>query len=155
MTLILSLGTNLGDRIANLEAAKDLLCNKWKLIEQSRIYQSKAVDYEKQPDFLNQVLSFQTPNDSPQFCLDIALGIENELGRIRNIPKGPRVIDIDFLFWNHEAITTKALEIPHPRLFERSFIVKPLRELECFKTLSESFEFPDSFCNEAFAFKKV
>lgn len=155
MSLVISLGSNIGDRLANLQEAKKLLVKNFSLIEESPIYRSPAVDYLDQPEFLNQVLSFDKPSDNPQECLGIALEIENKMGRVREISKGPRVIDIDLLFWGTETINFNNLQIPHPRLFERSFIVLPLKDLSIFNTLSKSFSFPNSFCNDAFPFKNV
>lgn len=155
MSLVISLGSNIGDRFENLRSAKTLLCKEFKLEEESRIYSSPAVDYLDQPDFLNQVLSFESPNVSPQETLKLMLSIEHSLGRRRDIPKGPRNIDIDMLFFNENVIKTSELEVPHPRLFERSFIVLPLKELKIFNTLNAKFDFPETFCNEAFPLTNV
>ncbi|MFT6068686.1 MAG: 2-amino-4-hydroxy-6-hydroxymethyldihydropteridine diphosphokinase [Bacteriovoracaceae bacterium] len=150
MSLVISLGTNLGNKLENLNLAKQDLQKEFVLKQESTIYQSKAVDFIDQPSFLNQILEFELPELEPIAVLNIALGIEKNLGRRRDIPKGPRTIDIDILFWGVETINIPNLNIPHPRLFERSFIVLPLKELGFYNTLQQKFSFPQVFCNEAF-----
>jgi 2-amino-4-hydroxy-6-hydroxymethyldihydropteridine diphosphokinase len=149
MSLIISTGTNLGNRLKNLEDAKQQLSIRFELIEESRIYSSKAVDYLDQPDFLNQILAFKTPQSTPMETIEIILELEAQLGRKREIARGPRNIDIDILFWNFETIDCPQLQVPHPRLFERSFIVLPLKEMSIFKTLGKEYEFPLTFTNSA------
>ena len=134
-------GTNLGDRLGNLQRAKDHLKTHFQLIAESRIYESPAVDYLTQPDFYNQVLEFLIPNDTPDNVMNLLLSIEGLMGRNRLIPKGPRIIDLDILFWGVETFQTNLVAIPHPRLFERSFVVFPLSELPGFKILSINYNF--------------
>lgn len=142
-------GTNLGDRSLNLKQASLILQKHFELIAESRIYESPAVDYLNQPDFYNQVLEFKLPTMSPEEVMELLLKIEKDMGRNRLIPKGPRLIDLDILFWGNEKIQSKNLIIPHPRLFERSFVVLPLSELPGFKELTKSFEFKFQFENSA------
>ncbi len=142
-------GTNLGDRIHNLNSAKFNLQQHFELIAESRIYESPAVDYLDQPDFYNQVLEFRVPKLDPEEVMALLLKIEAEMGRNRLIPKGPRLIDLDILFWGDKKIQTKTLIIPHPRLFERSFVVLPLSELPGFSELKKSFKFKLQFDNSA------
>ncbi|MCF8058036.1 MAG: 2-amino-4-hydroxy-6-hydroxymethyldihydropteridine diphosphokinase [Bacteriovoracaceae bacterium] len=155
MSLILSTGTNLGNRLENLVNAKEELCKHFSLLEESNVYESPAVDYTLQPDFLNQVLEFKIPEENPYEVLYIINSIENDFGRSRVIDKGPRTLDIDILFWKTEIIDNDKLTIPHPRLFNRSFIVLPLKELSGFTNLSEKFEFPKTFDNTCWLFQKV
>lgn len=150
MSLVISTGSNLEDRVNNLSLAKEKLTNEFQLIEESRIYESPAVDYENQPDFLNQILVFELPKLSPIEVLSKTMEIEKELGRTREIDKGPRTVDIDLLFWEKERINHPDLTIPHYALFERSFIVLPLMELDVYKFLSKEFNFPTTFNNQAF-----
>jgi 2-amino-4-hydroxy-6-hydroxymethyldihydropteridine diphosphokinase len=77
------------------------------------------------------------------------LRIEKEMGRERDIPKGPRIIDIDILFWGTEQIDVPGLTIPHPRWAERSFVVYPLQELPYFETLKNHYKIPSEFSNTA------
>ncbi len=155
MSLIISLGTNLGNKSENLNLAKLELQKNFVLKQESTIYQSKAVDYTEQPSFLNQILEFELPELKPISVLNIALEIEKRLGRRRDIPKGPRTIDIDILFWGLDIIDMPDLNVPHPRLFERSFIVLPLKELAFYNTLQQKFSFPQVFCNEAFPLEGI
>ena len=150
MPIVIATGTNLGDRKLNLENGLKELQSHFELLEKSRIYESRAVDYTNQPDFYNQVLVFKTPLLSPEETMELILSIEKKLGRNRDIPKGPRVIDIDLLFYDLEKRNSKLLELPHPRLFERSFVVYPLKELNFFKTLEKHFAFKNQLDNDAY-----
>lgn len=145
MSLIIATGSNIGDSLQHLEEAKQILSQKFELIAASRVYVSKAVDYENQPDFFNQVLEFRIPALSPHQVMNELLAIEKSLGRNRNIPKGPRTIDLDIIFWGLDTINEPALTIPHPRWSERSFVVKPLQELPFFQTIEKCFTIPRSF----------
>jgi 2-amino-4-hydroxy-6-hydroxymethyldihydropteridine diphosphokinase len=155
MSLIISLGSNLGDKRLNIQLAKEELKKVFKLKQESSLYTSLAVDYLDQPSFYNQVLEFEIPKIKPREALLTALEIEKHLGRKRDIPKGPRLIDIDILFWGLETFNFPDLEIPHPRLFQRSFIVLPLKELDYINTLQQKFSFPRVFCNEAFPLNNI
>ncbi len=150
MSLIVATGSNIGDSVAILNQARDKLAAKYGLIAESRIYTSAAVEYESQPDFFNQVLELRTPATSPQKVMQELLEIEQEFGRNRNIPKGPRTLDLDIIFWDMEKINEAALIIPHPRWNERSFVVKPLQELPFFQTIEKCFTIPKSFNVNAF-----
>jgi len=152
MSLVISTGSNLGDRVNHLKLARTELSKHFNLIEESQIYESPAVDYTQQPDFLNQILSFDLPKLTPQNTIELILKIEKNLGRVRNIDKGPRSVDIDILFWDTKKISTDSLQVPHPRLFQRSFIVLPLKELDVFSYLIKSFNFPEHFDNQAWPF---
>lgn len=149
--LIIATGSNLGDKLHYLQQAKDKLCHKFEFVAQSRVYSSEAVGYLDQPSFYNQVLQFKEPSMSPESVLATLLDIEKDLGRIRDIPQGPRTIDIDLLFFSQRCLKTPDLEIPHPRLWERSFVVKPLMELPYFKTLEKNFDFSFEFSTSAVA----
>ena len=149
MSLFIATGSNLGDRKTNLKQAKDLLSQKFNFIAESRIYESPAVDYLNQPDFYNQVLEFDVPPVDAQEVMDFLLQTEKILGRNCLIPKGPRLIDLDILFWGDMTINSDKLIVPHPRLFERSFVVLPLSELPGFKKLQTNFHFNFSFANSA------
>lgn len=148
-SFFIATGTNLGDRKKHLEEAKSILCKEFKLIAESRIYESPAVDYLNQPDFYNQVLEFQLPSVSPESVMQRLLQIERDMGRNREIPKGPRIIDLDILFWGDKKISSDTLTVPHPRLFERSFVVLPLAELPGFQELQQIFHFKFTFTNSA------
>lgn len=149
MSLFIATGSNLDDRKQQLERAKLELSRLFEFIAESRIYESPAVDYLNQPDFYNQVLEFQLPKFSPSEVMSMLLKIEQNLGRNREIPKGPRNIDLDILFWGFDKVNLPNLIIPHPSLFERSFVVLPLSELPGFKDLNNRFSFNFSFNNTA------
>ena len=150
MSLIIATGSNLGDRLKNLERAVSALSECFQLTAKSRIYQSKAAGHLEQPDFLNQVLEFQLPTQrTPEQVMEQLLELEKEQGRTRQISQGPRTIDLDLLFWADAKLDLPQLKIPHPRLFERSFVVRPLRELPYYQHLQGKYCFAESFSIEA------
>jgi 2-amino-4-hydroxy-6-hydroxymethyldihydropteridine diphosphokinase len=149
MSLFIATGTNIGDKKQNLIDAKNELMKYFEFIAESRIYTSKAIEYTQQDDFLNQVIEFKLPKISPNEVMSILLEIELKLGRRRDIPKGPRTIDLDIIFFSDLKIQTDLVNIPHPRLFERSFVVLPLSELPGFAKLKKHFSFPSEFSNQA------
>ena len=122
--IYLSLGSNLGDREANLRAA----VAKLEPLRVSPIYETSPVDSLDQPFFLNQAVEAETDLTPLQY-LSKTQEIERELGRVRTTPKGPRTIDIDILIFDTRLIQTARLEVPHPRLHERRFVLVPLADL--------------------------
>ncbi len=150
MSLIIATGSNQGDSLLTLEKAIQELSKHFTFIASSRVYVSKAIEYEDQPDFFNQVLEFKLPSIEPCETMDTLLQIEKSMGRQRNIPKGPRTIDLDILFWGTESFTKENLTVPHPRWQERSFVCLPLKELPFYETLKKCFTIPKSFTNNAF-----
>jgi 2-amino-4-hydroxy-6-hydroxymethyldihydropteridine diphosphokinase len=127
VTAYLGLGSNLGDRQANLDRALDLLSQRLRLEKVSSIYDSEPVGNVEQPRFLNLVCEVST-HLTPQGLLALAKGIESKMGRVG--PTGsPRPIDIDILFYGDQVIETPELVIPHPRLIERAFVLVPLVEI--------------------------
>ncbi|HXK07856.1 MAG TPA: 2-amino-4-hydroxy-6-hydroxymethyldihydropteridine diphosphokinase [Verrucomicrobiae bacterium] len=120
----LSLGSNLGDREANLSAALDRV----KPVRVSPVYETEPVDYKAQAWFLNLVAEVET-GLFPRQLLAQTRRIERELGRVRTLPKGPRTIDIDILLFGAAVMRTPELEIPHPRMAERRFVLQPLADL--------------------------
>lgn len=150
MSLIIATGSNIGDSVTHLKNAQKKLQENFTLIKASRIYRSAAVDYLDQPDFFNQVLEFEIPAMNPSEVLEKLLHIEKEFGRVRDISRGPRTLDLDIIFWNLEEISLKHLIIPHPRWMERSFIIRPLTELPFFQRVEKCFTIPESFPVEAY-----
>lgn len=150
MSLIIATGSNIGDSVLLLNQARDRLRDMFGIIAESRIYVSKAIEYENQPDFFNQVLECKVPALSPQEVLRKLLQTEKEFGRNRDIPKGPRTLDLDIIFWNLEIINQDALIVPHPRWMQRSFVVKPIQELPFFQTIEKCFTIPKTFDVDAF-----
>ena len=149
MSLILATGSNMGERLKNLELAKNSLCEIFNFIDESSIYQSDAIEYTNQPEFYNQVLEFELPDHEPEEVLKMIAAIETKLGRVRHIPKGPRVIDIDIIFWDLDKINQPNLVIPHPAWSERSFVVEPLQQLPFFSKIQNHFIIPKEFKNSA------
>jgi 2-amino-4-hydroxy-6-hydroxymethyldihydropteridine diphosphokinase len=127
--IYLSLGSNIGDRAENLRKAVELLASQdIRVLHASRIYETEPVDLINQAWFLNQVVEAETALFPMQLLTRIGR-VERELGRTRTVPKGPRTIDIDILFYAAAIVETARLEIPHPRIAERRFVLAPLAEL--------------------------
>ena len=124
----LSLGTNLGNRELNLKAVRNALPPEVNIMDSSPVYQTEPWGYLDQPDFLNQVLAVET-SLSPDDLLDYVKGIEKKIGRTPSIRFGPRIVDIDILFYGDRIIAEENIEIPHPRLKERAFVLIPLADL--------------------------
>jgi 2-amino-4-hydroxy-6-hydroxymethyldihydropteridine diphosphokinase len=127
--IYLSLGSNIGDREANLRKAVEQLASQdMRVLHTSRIYETEPVDYIDQAWFLNQVVEAETALFPMQLLTRVGR-VERELGRKRTVRKGPRTIDIDILFYGAAVVETTRLEIPHPRIAERRFVLVPLAEL--------------------------
>ena len=125
----LGLGTNLGDRKENLRKAIEAIALKMDIYQQSSLYETAAWGYTDQPDFLNQVVQVET-DLTPLRLLNFLKRTEVELGRVENFRYGPRQIDLDILFFDDLVKNTSRLQIPHPRLAERAFVLVPLNEIE-------------------------
>ena len=125
----LSLGSNVGDRLANLRAAIEALADAGlRVLRVSSMYETEPVDYLEQDWFLNCVVEGET--DVPAVELLRALrGIETRMGSKKVIAKGPRLIDIDILLYGAKTIDTAELQVPHPRMAQRSFVLVPLAEI--------------------------
>jgi 2-amino-4-hydroxy-6-hydroxymethyldihydropteridine diphosphokinase len=124
----LGLGSNLGDRERNILEAVKRLGEKVKIARLSSLYETEPVGYAAQPWFLNAVCSGET-GLSPHSLLDFLKAIEREMGRSEGIRWGPRVIDLDILFYDGLVLSDERLTIPHPRLHERRFVLIPLAEI--------------------------
>jgi 2-amino-4-hydroxy-6-hydroxymethyldihydropteridine diphosphokinase len=125
----LALGSNLGDREANLRnAIRKLHRGDLRVRRISSLYETAAVYYLEQPDFLNCVLEADTELFPMRLLLRVN-NIERAMGRKRAIPKGPRNIDIDILLHGSSVVNTPQLQIPHARMEERRFVLEPLAEL--------------------------
>jgi 2-amino-4-hydroxy-6-hydroxymethyldihydropteridine diphosphokinase len=128
-TVYLSLGSNLGDREGNLAAAITLLeASGVSVTRASSIYETEPREVRDQPWFLNLAVETRTQLLPLQLLARI-LRIEQQLGRRRLRPKGPRTIDIDILLYGSSVIDTERLTVPHPRLAERRFVLEPLAEI--------------------------
>ena len=124
----LALGTNLGDRIVNLKQAIASLTPQMEVKAKSGVYETPPWGFEDQPKFLNQVIKVNTYLD-PEPLLKHLKRLEVALGRKESFPNGPRLIDIDILFYDDLVVNKPSLVIPHPRLQERGFVLLPLMEI--------------------------
>jgi 2-amino-4-hydroxy-6-hydroxymethyldihydropteridine diphosphokinase len=124
----LSLGSNTGDRAANLHAAIEQIFQLGNVLAVSSFYETEPVEFTSQPWFLNCAVSLETEN-SPSQLLQGVLAIEQAMGRSRTQDKGPRNIDIDVLLYGDRIVDEKGLHIPHPGLAGRRFVLEPLAEI--------------------------
>jgi 2-amino-4-hydroxy-6-hydroxymethyldihydropteridine diphosphokinase len=124
----LALGTNLGDRLANLKQAIISLTPQMDVTTKSQVYETPPWGYEDQPKFLNQVIKAKTYLE-PEPLLKHLKRLEVALGRETSFPNGPRSIDIDLLFYDDLIVNKPSLVIPHPRLHERAFVLRPLMDI--------------------------
>lgn|SRR5271163_2364643 len=130
MTIVyLSLGSNIGDREKNIARAIGALdARGLRVMGQSSLYETEPLEIRDQAWFLNCAIAIETEL-APQPLMAILLEIEREMGRERRVPKGPRLIDIDILLYGSKVVRELGLEIPHPRMAERKFVLVPLAEI--------------------------
>lgn len=130
MKAVLSMGSNMGYRGENLEKAMQSLSlvPGVKILRKSSVYKTSPWGLTQQRDFLNNVVEVETEL-SPNALLGACLGIEAAMGRVRELQNGPRIIDIDVLVYEDAVSDTKELQLPHPRIGERAFVLVPLMEL--------------------------
>jgi 2-amino-4-hydroxy-6-hydroxymethyldihydropteridine diphosphokinase len=128
-TAYLGLGTNLGDREANLRVAAEMLGSERLVVKRaSSVWETAPRDVLDQPFFLNQVLEVET-DLFPRQLFERAKQVERKMGRVRSQPKGPRLIDVDVLLYGDAIVRTPDLEIPHAGIAGRRFVLEPLAEL--------------------------
>jgi 2-amino-4-hydroxy-6-hydroxymethyldihydropteridine diphosphokinase len=128
ITVYLSLGSNLADRKSNLEAVRSALPPEVVIRESSSLYETKPWGYFYQPNFLNQILLAETQLSAREL-LAYLKGLEDKIGREPSFRFGPRLVDIDIIFYGDQIIQESDLEIPHPRFKERAFVLVPLVEI--------------------------
>ena len=129
ITVYIALGTNVGEREANLLQALELLPESGVQIRRvSSVYETEPVDYLDQEWFLNAVLEAQTELDALDLLSSLRV-IEARMGSKKAFAKGPRKIDLDILLYGNETIDTPELQVPHPRMLERKFVLIPLAEI--------------------------
>jgi len=128
--VFVSLGANLGERAAALGAARAALAAlpRTSLLAASRVYETEPQDLAGQPSFLNQVVCLETAL-SPRELLDAAHRIEDDAGRVRDVRFGPRTLDVDILLFQGVESDEPELTLPHPRLWQRAFVLVPLAEV--------------------------
>jgi 2-amino-4-hydroxy-6-hydroxymethyldihydropteridine diphosphokinase len=129
--VFLSLGSNLGDRVGLLKSAVEIFQEKYGIVNKSPVYKTPPWGFYSEHDFLNMCISFLS-SESPQVLLSYCLEIENQLGRKRNdAVKGyfSRKIDIDIIYFGNRIINESLLQVPHPKLYSRNFVLIPLNDL--------------------------
>ena len=124
----LALGSNLGDRQENLRTAIASLSPQMEVKAKSHIYETPPWGYENQPKFYNQAIKAET-YVPPEPLLKHLKRLEIALGRQASFPNGPRLIDLDLLFYDDLILSTSVLTLPHPRLHERGFVLLPLMDI--------------------------
>jgi len=127
-TVYLSLGSNLGDHEANLATAIEKLHELGEVDAVSSFYETEPMEFADQPWFLNCAVALKTELMPKQF-LSKVLAIERDMGRRRLRPKGPRTIDIDILLFGNSVIHTPQLDVPHPAMHQRRFVLEPLAQI--------------------------
>ena len=130
VTCYLGLGSNIGDRRANLAEAVQRLAQipAVEIVRTSSIYETAPVGPQDQPDFFNQVVQVEV-SCMPRQLLGLVQGIEQQMGRVRRRRWGERIIDIDILLYGDETIDELDLQIPHPQMLARQFVLVPLAEI--------------------------
>jgi 2-amino-4-hydroxy-6-hydroxymethyldihydropteridine diphosphokinase len=126
-TAYLGIGSNLGNREANLDRAIEMLSQRMRVVKVSSVYDTEPLDNPNQPRFLNMVCEVST-RLTPEGLLVLAKGIESKMGRVGKTGQ-PRIIDIDILLYGDVVMDTPDLVIPHPRLIRRAFVLVPLAEI--------------------------
>ena len=127
-TVYLSLGSNLGDRVANLQKVIERLAQSGTIVAASSLYETEPVEVEHQPLFLNCVVALETEL-TPEQLLSRVLELEQSMGRKRTQVKGPRTIDIDIVLFGNLVIDKAGLTVPHPAMHTRRFVLEPLAEI--------------------------
>jgi len=130
MTVYLGLGSNLGDRFANIQEAVNRLGRSTgcTVTEVSAVYETAPVGGPDQPDYLNAAIALETSLEADRL-LDICIETEQKMGRVRGERWSARIIDIDILLFGGSRIKTDSLTVPHPRMLERGFVLVPLADI--------------------------
>lgn len=125
-----ALGANLGDPASTVRAAFGALANlpESRVVHTSSLYRTAPVGLANQPDFINAVAALETTL-APESLLDALLDLENRFGRLRAEKNGPRTLDLDLLLYNDQFLDLPRLQLPHPRLHLRAFVLQPLAEI--------------------------
>lgn len=124
----LALGSNMGMRLTNLKNAINNLTPQMTVKAKSQVYETPPWGFKEQPPFLNQVVGAETYLQ-PEALIHHLKRLETALGRVPNFQNGPRIIDIDILFFDDLVLNSPTVQIPHPRLHERAFVLTPLADL--------------------------
>ena len=127
-TVFLGLGTNLGDRARNLDEALRRIAAVVRIEAVSSVYATEPVGYADQPEFWNMVVRGSTDLPARQLLQEL-IAIETAMGRQRSFRNAPRLIDIDILVYDDVIVVERELQLPHPRMYERAFVLRPLVEI--------------------------
>ena len=127
----IGLGSNLGDRLSNLQGAIDRLnrAEGIAVTAVSHVYETAPIGGPEQPDYLNAAIAIETDRDAGE-VMEICLTVEKTMDRTRTVRWGPREIDIDILLYGTLCIESERLTIPHPRMHERAFVLIPLADID-------------------------
>ena len=128
MTAYFSLGSNIGDRIANIRSSIERIASLGNVRKISSLYETEPMELREQPWFVNCAVELETQL-SPEELLAAIQQIEAELGRTRDVAKGPRTIDIDVVLLDSLVLEEESLQVPHPAMHERRFVLEPLAEI--------------------------
>ncbi|MCB2286424.1 2-amino-4-hydroxy-6-hydroxymethyldihydropteridine diphosphokinase [Clostridium algidicarnis] len=126
--IYLGLGSNIGDTKKNIETAISILSKKVNIKDKSSYYETEPVGFKDQPWFLNIVIEGET-NLRVEELLNFTQSVESDMKRVKTFLNGPRIIDVDILLYNDVNIASERLTVPHPRMYERAFVMVPLFEL--------------------------
>jgi 2-amino-4-hydroxy-6-hydroxymethyldihydropteridine diphosphokinase len=127
--IYISIGSNIGDRATHIRrAVVGLALRGVRMVKQSRLYETEPVEMRDQEWFLNGAIEVET-DQKPEQLMEMLLTIERAAGRERAVPKGPRIIDMDILLFGDRVIQEGNLEIPHPRMANRRFVLVPLADI--------------------------
>ena len=126
----IALGSNLGDRLGQMQSALKALAadDRLKVLQISPVYENRAIGMGKANDFLNAIVGVETSME-PLALLDHCLAVESQLGRVRTGKWTPRSIDLDIIAYGDEIIDHERLQVPHPRIAERDFVIHPLSSI--------------------------
>jgi len=130
----ISVGSNLGDKLANCQRGIKALCESGtsRVIARSRIYATEPVDYEDQDWFINTMVKFETAHDPYQLLDQIEI-IQRAAGRLKDpVRFGPRILDMDIILYDDRIIDSERLVVPHPRMHKRRFVLKPICDIDPF-----------------------
>jgi 2-amino-4-hydroxy-6-hydroxymethyldihydropteridine diphosphokinase len=128
VTAYIGLGSNVGDKQANVRRAIELLRESVRVTGVSSLYTTEPVGYREQEDFINAVIAIETER-SPEDLLAVCRSLESRMGRDRTVRWGPRTIDLDILLYGDATVDDPGLTIPHPQMQFRKFVLIPLAEI--------------------------
>ena len=126
--VFIGIGSNIGNKEENIRSSIKLMKKKCRILKTSSLYETEPVGYKEQDWFLNCAIEAETKIE-PLELLEFLKSIEKNIGRVKEIKNGPRIIDMDILFYDDKIINESELIIPHPRLHERLFVLEPLKEI--------------------------